>query len=92
MPNFTNLFQTTLIPNLPDIINSNFQGVYNYLNVFYNASTGVIVAPINTTGKITGATAQFTTGVFDNLTVRNQFTNLYSNVTNIDGDYIRTYN
>jgi len=88
--NWTNIYQTTLIPQLPDILSNNFTSFKRYLDVFYQESTGIIIVPVNTTGRVKGGTGEFTTGVFDNLVVRNQFTNLYSNNTTIDLDFYNT--
>jgi hypothetical protein len=85
--NWTNIYQNTLIPQIPDILNSNFSSFKRYLDVFYSESNGIIIVPINTTGRVKGGTGEFTTGIFDNLIVRNQFTNLYSNNTAIDSDF-----
>src|ERR1035437_530687 len=86
------LYLRTLIPEIPRILNTNFSSVKRYLDVFYDENNKIIVAPINTTGNIKGATIQGTTGVFDNLIVRTQFTNILSNVNTADLDFVTTYN
>ena len=90
--NFTRLYLSTLVPQIPKIINDNFGATSNYMDVFYNASTGVIIKPVNTTGLIKGTTGQFVNVITDNLTVKRQFTNWYNNTTTIDGDFTSTYN
>lgn len=89
--NFTPVYLTTLIPELPAIINSNNQVVQRYLDVFYDASSRIIISPINTTGRVKGATGEFVNVITDNLTVKKQFTNLYANTTTIDQDYYYAY-
>lgn len=89
--NFTPVYRTTLVPELPGIINSNNQVIQRYLDVFYNASTGVIISPVNTTGRVKAATGEFVNVIVDNLTVKSQYTNLYENTTTIDNDYYYTW-
>lgn len=81
----------TYIPELPKLLQQKFDAIQSYLDVFYDGSTGLVVAPITTTGNVTGSKATYVTGVFDNLIVRNQFTNLYENTTSIDADYYNIY-
>jgi len=89
--NFKNLYQNTLIPEIPTIINNNFVVVQNYLDLIYNSSMGAIIVPVNTSGKIQGAQGQFSTIVVDNLVVKNQYTNLYGNSNSADSDYVNCY-
>jgi len=91
MINFTPLYINTPIPFSPRIINDNFQAVQNYLNLFYDSSNGIIVVPVQTSGRVKASKGEFTTVVVDNLTVRTQYTNLYNNITTIDSDYYNTY-
>jgi hypothetical protein len=93
MPNYNwkSTFLDTFIPELPKLLNDNFRATQNYIGVFYDASRGIIISPINTPGNIRGARVEGVTGVFDNLIVRNQFTNLYENTTTIDKDYYNTF-
>jgi len=90
--NFTRLYLSTLVPQIPKIINDNFGAASNYMDVFYDSSAGVLIKPINTTGLIKGTTGQFVNVITDNLTVKRQFTNWYNNTTTIDGDFTSTYN
>lgn len=85
--NFTPVYLTTLIPELPSIINSNNQVIQRYLDVFYDGSSGIIIAPVNTPGRVKAATGEFVNIIVDNLTVKSQYTNLYENTTTIDNDY-----
>jgi hypothetical protein len=89
--NLTNLYLQTFIPQIPRILNTNFQSVQRYLDIFYDGSLGVIVVPVETGGKIKGSRGEFVTAIVDNLIVRNQFTNLYENSTTADLDYYNTY-
>ena len=91
MMDITKLYLSTPFASLPSIINNNFQRVGNYLNLFYDPSNGVIVVPVQTTGRIKATRGEFTTVVVDNLTVRSQYTNLFNNITTIDNDYYTTY-
>ena len=89
---WTQLSLKTLIPLMPQIINGNFQGFENYLDVFYDGSLGILVKPINTTGRVKGTTGEFVNVITDNLTVKRQFTNWYDNTTTADGDFVTAYN
>lgn len=91
MINWKLIYLDTFIGEMPKTLNNNFQAVQNYLDIFYDSSSGIIISPISTTGNISGAKANFVTGVFDNLIIKNQFTNLYENTTTIDSDYYNTY-
>jgi hypothetical protein len=90
--NWTDLSIRTLIPELPKIFNNNFLSFKRYLDVIYDENNRIVIVPISTTGRIKGATIEGTTGVFDNLIVKNQFTNLYSNTNTADADFTNTYN
>lgn len=81
----------TMWPQVPTIVNNNFKSVERSLNVIYNETSGVIIVPITTTGRIKGATGEFVTCVVDNLIVKKQYTNMLSNVTTVDSDYYNTY-
>lgn len=91
MINWTQVFLDTFIPELPKIIRDNQIEVQRYIDIIYDANKGAVIVPIQTTGNVKGATANFVTGIFDNLIVRNQFTNLYDNTTTIDLNYYNTY-
>ena len=52
---WTQISLKTLIPQLPKIFNDNFQSVENYISVFYDGSTGILIKPVNTTGRVKGA-------------------------------------
>ena len=88
---WTNLYINTLIPQVPQIINNNFKSFKRYLDIFYNEDTGIIISPIETTGRIKGSSGEFTTAVIENLIVKNQYTNLYSNVNTADYDWYTAY-
>lgn len=81
----------TFIPESPQIINNNFSSFKRYLDIIYNENTGVVIVPVNTTGRVKAATGEFVNVIVDNLTVKRQFSNLYNNVTTIDSDYYNTY-
>jgi len=89
--NWTQLYLNTFIPQIPKILNNNFNSFQRYLDVFYDGSLGIIVTPVQTTGKIKGTRGEFVTAVVDNLIVRKQYTNLYENTTTADLDYYTTY-
>jgi len=87
--NIKKLYLNTLIPELPYIINFNNDEIKNYLDTFYNESDGNITAPVNTTGRIKASNGEFVSVVADNLIVKNQYTNLYENITTADYDYYK---
>jgi len=89
---WTQIYLNTFIPELPKYWNSNFQAVQRYLDVFYDGGRGILIKPLETTGRVKGASGEFVTAIVDNLVVRNQFTNLYSNTTTADADFVNTYN
>ena len=86
-----NIYLSTLIAEWPRIYNYNNQVIKNYLDVIYDEASGIVVVPVNTSGKIKGATGEFVTLIADNLIVRNQYTNLYNNITTADYQYYTTY-
>jgi hypothetical protein len=90
--NYQPISLDTFIPELPKKWNNSFKEFQRYLDVFYNGTKGIIIKPIETTGKVKGARGEFTTTITDNLVVRNQWTNLYENFTTADVDYINTRN
>jgi hypothetical protein len=87
----TNITINTLIPEFPRIYAYNNQVIQDYLDVIYSETEGVIIVPVNTTGRVKGATGEFVNVIVDNLTVKNQWTNWYENTTTIDSDYYNTY-
>ena len=91
MINWKKFYMDTFLPDFPKMLNDNNQVFENYIDVFYDGSLGILIAPLQTTGNVRGANATFVNGVFDNLTVRRQFTNLYENTTTADADYYNTY-
>jgi len=91
MFNWKPIFLDTFIPELPKLLNDNFVATKRYIDIFYDASRGVIVSPINTPGNIRGARVEGVTGVFDTLVVRRQFTNLLENTTTIDRDFYNSF-
>jgi len=86
-----NIFLTTFIPEFPKIYNYNNNVFKRYLDVIYNETQGVVIVPINTPGRVKAATGEFVTTITDNLIVKKQWTNLYSNVNTVDQDYYNTY-
>jgi hypothetical protein len=89
--NFDIFYGDTFIPEMPKMLNKNFSVVQKGMDVFYDASTGVLLKPLTTTGKVQGANGQFVTMVVDNLVVKNQFTNLYDNNTSADYNFYKTF-
>lgn len=86
-----NLYLNTLIAQFPYIYSYNNTVLKRYLDLFYDETGKLIIAPVNTTGRVKGATGEFVNVIVDNLTVKKQWTNLYSNTTTIDQDYYNTY-
>lgn len=91
MINYPNFYLDTFIPELPKLLSNAFDATQRELNLFYDSSLGTIIVPLATTGNVSGAQGTFVTGVFDNLIVKKQFTNLYENTTTIDSDYYTAY-
>lgn len=81
----------TFIPQLPKIWNENFSSVERYIDLIYDGSRGILLKPLETSGRVRAASGEFTTVQVDNLIVRNQFTNLYSNSTTADLDFVTSF-
>lgn len=92
MLNWTKLKVKTPIPSAPKIIDNNFSAFERYIDIFYDGSTNNLQVPLETAGRVKGARGEFVTTVTDNLIVRNQFTNLYDNITTADATFVNTYN
>ena len=86
-----NVYLTTLIPEFPRIYSYNNTSFKRYLDVIYNESQGVVVVPVNTTGRVKASIGEFVTTITDNLIVKKQWTNLYENTNTVDQDYYNTY-
>lgn len=91
MINFAQWTLNTMQPEIPGIYNANNTAIQRYLDVFWNDAGGIIIAPINTPGNVKAASGQFVNVVVDNLTVKNQFTNLYDNNTTADFNFYKMY-
>ena len=81
------LYLTTLISQYPQIINSNNDVISNYLDLIYDPTAGVVIVPVTTSGKIKAASGEFVNVTVDNLTVKNQYTNMWANITTANYDY-----
>ena len=90
--NWDQFYLNTFIPQVPQMLNNNFTAFKRYIDVFYDENRGIIIKPVETTGKVKSTRGEFVTAVVDNLIVRNQFTNLYENSNTADLDFINTYN
>jgi len=88
---WSQIYLDTFIPELPKYWNGNFAAFKRYIDVFYDETRGIVIKPVETTGKVKGAQGEFVTAVVDNLIVKNQFTNLYENTTTADGDFVNAY-
>jgi len=88
---WTQIYLDTFIPELPQLWNSSFESFDRNLAVFYDKSRGILIKPLETTGRVKGARGEFVTAVVDNLIVRNQFTNLYDNYTTADAEFVQYY-
>lgn len=89
--NWEQITLDTFIPEYPKIFNNTIASVQRYFDVFYDGSSGVLVKPLTTTGRVKGARGEFVTAVVDNLVVKNQFTNLYDNNTTADYNWYKMY-
>jgi len=86
-----NINLNTLLSEFPIIYNSNNVELKRYLDIIYDETNGVIVVPVNTSGRIKGSTGEFVNVITDNLIVKKQYTNWYENYTIIDVDYYNCY-
>ena len=84
---WSQIYLDTFIPELPEKWNSSFAAIDRNLAVFYDKDRGILIKPLETTGRVKGAQGEFVTATVDNLIVRNQFTNLYENSTTADYNY-----
>jgi len=72
MLNYQKIYVNTFQPQIPVIINQNFQNIVDYINIFYDPSilgpggVGTLRVPLTTTGLV-----KATTGEFLNLLVKN---------------------
>ena len=78
------IYLDTFIPELPKHWNYNFASVQRSMDIYYDASQGILIKPLTTTGKVKASKGEFVTAIVDNLVVRNQYTNLYENITTAD--------
>lgn len=85
-----NVTVNTLIPLIPSIISKNNETLKNYLDLFYDEKRGLLIKPIETTGRVKAGNGEFVNMVVDNLTVKSQYTNLYDNITTADFDFYKT--
>lgn len=81
----------TPIPQYPKLLNDNFKNTKSYFELFYDGSTNVLKSPLETGGKVKASKGEFVTTITDNLIVKNQFTNLYDNITTADYELYKTY-
>lgn len=86
-----NLYLKTLIAQFPYIYSYNNQALKRYLDVIYDETGRVVIAPVNTPGRVKAATGEFVNLITDNLTVKKQWTNWYENTTTVDQDYYNTW-
>jgi len=89
---WTPLSLRTFFPQLPKVVNDNFQATEDLINIFYDQSGQILIKPVLTTGRVKGATGEFVNVIVDNLTVKSQFTNLYANYTTVDSDFVTYFN
>lgn len=87
---WTNITSKTLLTQIPTIVQKNNANTQAYMDLFYDASRGVITTPLDTTGRVKAGNGQFVNLVVDNISVKNQYTNLYDNITTADYDFYKT--
>jgi hypothetical protein len=85
-----NVFLTSMIPDFPSIYDYNNRVFQNYLNLFYDASTsgGILIKPVNTTGRVKGATGEFVTLIADDVIVKRNITQLNEDTSTYSGTFI----
>ncbi len=76
-----NVYLTTLIAEWPRIYNYNNQVIKNYLDVIYDESQGLVIVPVNTTGKVKGATGEFVNLIADDIVVRKNIVRLHEDTS-----------
>jgi len=86
-----NITLNTLIPEFPRIYNYNNLEFKRYLDVIYSETSGVVIVPVNTTGRVKAATGEFVNVIVDNLTIKKHWTNWYENTTTVDTDFYYAY-
>ena len=89
--NWNQFYLNTFLPEVPKMLNDNYAAFKRYIDVFYDETKGILLKPVETTGRVKGAKGEFVTAVIDNLIVRNQFTNLYENSTTADLNFVTAY-
>jgi len=85
------LYLNTPISQIPKLVNDSFLSNQRYMDSFFDGSLGIIKVPVETAGRVKAARGEFVTSVVDNLVVRNQYTNLFQNITTADADFYNTY-
>jgi hypothetical protein len=90
--NYNLFYLNTFIPEVPKLLNANFDSFKRYIDVFYDETRGVVLKPVETTGRVKAAKGEFVTAIVDNLIVKKQYTNLYENITTADLDFVTIYN
>ena len=83
-----NIYLSTLIAEWPRIYNYNNQVLKNYLDVIYDETSGIVVVPVNTSGKVKGATGEFVTLVADDIIVRRNITQLNEDTSTYSGTFL----
>lgn len=83
-----NIYLSTLIAEWPRIYNYNNQVIKNYLDVIYDEASGIVVVPVNTSGKIKGATGEFVTLITDDIIVRRNITQLNEDTSTYTGTFL----
>jgi hypothetical protein len=85
------LYLNTPIAQIPKLVNDQFLSTQRYMDSFFDGSLGIVKVPVETAGRVKAARGEFVTSVVDNLVVRNQYTNLYQNITTADADFYTAY-
>jgi hypothetical protein len=83
-----NVYLTTLIAEWPRIYNYNNQVIKNYLDVIYDESQGLVIVPVNTTGKVKGATGEFVNLIADDIVVRKNIVRLHEDTSTYTGTFL----
>jgi hypothetical protein len=80
---------TTTWPQVPGIVNYNNAEIKKAFDLIYDSEQGIIIVPVTTTGRVKASSGEFVNVIVDNLTVKNQYTNLYDNNTTADYNWYK---
>ena len=57
---YNKFYLETFIPEMPRLLNENFDAFKAYMDIFYNEANGILIKPLQTTGQVSAAQGKFT--------------------------------